>query len=239
MKAMIFAAGLGKRLGEITNRIPKALVEIRGKSMLRLAVEYLSFYGFNDIIVNVHHFPELMEKEIAILTKDGFTIQVSDEREQLLETAGGLYKARWFFDNEPFLLYNVDIITDINLSELYRFHKLKDGIATLAVARRDDERVFLTDKHGLVCGWRNKTTEETILIGRSDRNFDEMSFSGIHIVNPEILKYMHGGFYSMTTLYLQLAETHKIYTCRHDDNFWDTIGTPGDLERVTGRLAED
>ena len=122
MKAMIFAAGLGKRLGKITENIPKALIDINGKSALQMAVEKCSAHGFNDIIINVHHFSDMVEDEVRRLNKMGFKISVSDEREMLLETGGGLYKARGFFDKSPFLIYNVDIISDLDLSVLYRFH---------------------------------------------------------------------------------------------------------------------
>ena len=110
MKAMIFAAGLGRRLGKITQTIPKALVDINGKTALHIAVERCSSYGFNDIIINVHHFADMVENEVIKLNDMGFRISVSNERDMLLENGGGLYKARSFFDNNPFLLYNVDII---------------------------------------------------------------------------------------------------------------------------------
>src|SRR5512139_2994115 len=105
MKAMILAAGKGTRLGEITDTIPKALVDINGKSALRIAVEKCTSSGFNEIIINVHHFADLVEKEANDLKKSGFRITISDEREKLLDTGGGLFKARNFFDTSPFLLY--------------------------------------------------------------------------------------------------------------------------------------
>jgi N-acetyl-alpha-D-muramate 1-phosphate uridylyltransferase len=104
MKAMIFAAGLGKRLGKITEKIPKALVDINGKTALQIAVEKCSSFGFDDIIINVHHFADMVENEVSRLNKMGFNITVSDERDMLLENGGGLYKARKFFDKNPFLL---------------------------------------------------------------------------------------------------------------------------------------
>ena len=118
---------LANGLGSITESIPKALVDINGKTALQRAVEKCSAYGFNDIIINVHHFADMVEDEVERLNKMGFRISVSDEREMLLENGGGLYKARSFFDNNPFLLYNVDIISDLDLSALYRFHLEKKG----------------------------------------------------------------------------------------------------------------
>jgi NDP-sugar pyrophosphorylase family protein len=232
MKAMIFAAGLGKRLGLLTKEIPKALVEINGKSILRITVEKLAKEGFDDIIINVHHFADMVEEEIRILRNEGYSIAVSDERKLLLETAGGLFNAKWFFGNEPFLLYNADIIANIDLRALYRYHCEKGGIATLAVKERKDNRYFLIDKLGLLRGWCNKSTGEQILTANIKEELSEIAFSGIHVVCPAIFGLMNEGVCSMTTLYLNLASTRSIYTWRHDGDYWADIGTAEDLERV-------
>lgn len=232
MKAMIFAAGLGRRLGNITKEKPKALVEINGKSLLRIAVEKVTCYGFNDIIVNVHHHADMVEKEILKLTDEGFKIVISDERDLLLETGGGLFKARWFFDETPFLLFNSDIITELDLRKLLAFHNEKKGIATLATADHGHSRVFLTDPGGLIYGWRNKTTGEEIISRESNESLTEISFSGIHIVDPEIFNYMEAGVYSMTAQYLQLASSHNIFTYTHNSDLWIDVGTPDKLEEA-------
>jgi MurNAc alpha-1-phosphate uridylyltransferase len=230
MKAMIFAAGLGKRLGKITESIPKALVDINGKTALHLAVEKCSNHGFDDIIINVHHFADMVEAEVENLIKIGFRIAVSDEREMLLETGGGLYNARGFFDNEPFLIYNVDIISDLDLSALFRYHLEKKGLATLAVRNRPGNRFYLIDDSGRICGWRNKATGEEILTGRNAGELSEIAFSSMHIVEPEIFKYMKEGIYTMTDLYLKLSVNHNIFTYRDDTGYWGDIGTPESLE---------
>jgi NDP-sugar pyrophosphorylase family protein len=232
MKAMIFAAGLGLRLGKITTKIPKALVRINGKSILQIAVEKITNHGFDDIIVNVHHFADKVEKEIDFLRKKGYRISVSDEKELLLETGGGLYKARWFFDNNPFLLYNVDIITDLDLTAFYRFHTENKGLASLAVRNRSDNRFFIVDNEGLIRGWCNKATGEEIISGSRPDKLSEIAFSGVHVVKPEIFDYMNDGIYSMTTLYLRLAANHRISTFRHDEGFWADIGTSENIEVV-------
>jgi NDP-sugar pyrophosphorylase family protein len=232
MKAMIFAAGIGKRLGEITQTGPKALVKINGKSILRIAVEKVSYHGFDEIIINVHHFAGMVEDEINELIKEGYTISVSDERDQLLETGGGLYKARWFFDDKPFLLYNADIITDLDLTAMYRFHIADNRLATLAVAKRNHDRLFLADSNGIICGWLNKQTGERIIARIEEKPFSEIGFSGIHVVNPEIFNFMNEGIYSMTSLYLNLAATQRICTYRHDNDFWADIGTPEELSKI-------
>jgi NDP-sugar pyrophosphorylase family protein len=237
MKAMIFAAGLGTRLGGITDTIPKALVEIEGKTVLQRAVEKCTLHGFDDIIVNVHHFADMVEDEISRLNKMGFRITVSDERELLLENGGGLYKARGFFDRQPFLLYNVDIISDLDLSALYITHLAKKGLATLAVRHRPGKRFYLIDNKGLIRGWRNVSTGEQILAGKVDTELTEIAFSSMHIVEPEIFNYMKEGVYTFTTLYLELAEKHNIYTFKHDDGYWIDIGTPESLEHARKLLS--
>jgi N-acetyl-alpha-D-muramate 1-phosphate uridylyltransferase len=237
MKAMIFAAGLGKRLGKITENIPKALVDINGKTALHMAVEKCSSHGFNDIIVNVHHFADMVENEVHRLNNIGFRITVSDERDMLLENGGGLYKAKDFFDNNPFLLYNVDIISDLDLSALYRLHAEKKGLATLAVRNRPGKRFLLIDKYGQLRGWRNISSGKQILACVSDTGLSEIAFSSMHIVDPEIFKYMHDGIYTMVNLYLSLAADHNIFTLIHDDGYWIDVGTPESLDYVRKLLG--
>jgi len=239
MKAMIFAAGLGKRLGSITESIPKALVDINGKTALERAVEKCSAHGFNDIIINVHHFADMIEDEVNRLNKLGFRISVSDERDKLLENGGGLYNARHFFDERPFLLYNVDIISDFDLTSLYREHILRKGLATLAVRHRPGNRFLLVDNEGQLRGWRNISTGEQILAGVAENGLSEIAFSSMHIVDPEIFNYMHKGIYSMVTLYLRLAAEHNIYTLKHDDGYWIDVGTPESLDYVRKLLHNE
>jgi len=239
MKAMIFAAGLGKRLGSITENTPKALVDINGKTALQRAVEKCSAYGFDDIIINVHHFADMVEDEVKRLNKLGFSISVSDERDKLLENGGGLYKARHFFDETPFLLYNVDIISDFDLTSLYQLHYNKKGLATLAVRHRPGNRFLLVDYEGQLRGWRNISTGEQILAGADETGLTEIAFSSMHIVDPEIFNYMHEGVYSMVTLYLSLAAEHNIYTLKHDEGYWIDIGTPESLDYVRKLLRQE
>jgi NDP-sugar pyrophosphorylase family protein len=232
MKAMIFAAGLGKRLGKITENIPKALVDINGKTALQLAVEKCTAEGFDDIIINVHHFADLVEDEVHRLNRLGFKISVSDERAGLLETGGGLYKARNFFDKSPFLIYNVDILSDLDLRALYRYHVEKKGLATLAVRKRPGKRFYLIDDSGLIRGWCNNQTGEKILTSKITEGLTEIAFSSMHVVQPDIFNYMYEGIYTMTSLYLNLAEKHNIYTYRSDEGYWGDVGTPGSLEYI-------
>lgn len=234
MKAMILAAGKGTRLGEITQSIPKALVDIGGKSALRLAAEKCRLAGFGDIIINVHHFASLVEEEVARLNQEGFSISVSDEREGLLETGGGLFKARHFFDSKPFLLCNVDIVSSVDFLSLFEYHLAMGGIATLAVRHRSGNRFLLVDSSGAMKGWRNKATGEEIIPDHevNPEKLHEIAFSGIHIIDPVIFSFMTEGKYTMTDLYLKLAGRHRINTLTDDSGYWGDIGTPESLEYV-------
>jgi len=232
MKAMIMAAGKGTRLGNITDTIPKVLLEINGKSLLRLAVENCTASGFGDIIINVHYMADMVGDEIKKLRHDGFRITISDERDQLLETGGGLFRARDFFDENPFLLCNADTITDLDLGKLYRFHQAEKGLATLAVRHREGKRYLLTDRDGLMKGWINKVTGERIIACEEDEPLSEIAFSGRHIIDPRIFSFMTDGAYTMTALYLHLAEEHRIVTYLEDGGYWLTVGTPEDLENA-------
>ena len=218
----------------LPRQFPKALVDIDGKSALHLAVEKCTSHGFDDIIVNVHHFADMVEDEIIKLNKMGYKITVSDEREKLLETGGGLYKAKWFFDENPFLIYNVDVVSDLDLSALYKYHLEKNGLATLAVRHRPGNRFYLIDKEGIIRGWRNNSTGEQILTSQQSDKLSEIAFSSMHIVEPEIFNFMEEGVYTMTTLYLKLASDHNIYTLLNDTGYWGDIGTPDSLAYIRG-----
>ena len=234
---MILAAGRGTRLGNLTEIKPKVLIDINGKSMLQHAVEKCTASGFDDIIINVHHFADQVENEIERLNLAGFRITISDERDKLLETGGGLYKARHFFDNKPFLLYNSDIITDNDIALLLANHKINSSLATLAVRNREGVRYLLVNQKGLLRGWCNKTTGERIITGSSKEKLIEIAFSSIHIIDPEIFNYMSEGVYTMTALYLQLAASHRISTVRIDDGYWFNTGTPEIVEEVRKYLG--
>jgi MurNAc alpha-1-phosphate uridylyltransferase len=155
MKAMILAAGLGTRLKPLTDDRPKALVEIGGVTLLELTIAKLIDNGFDEIVVNVHHFSEMLTSFIR--SKDfGVKTHISDESDRLMDTGGGIVKAARFLDgSDPFLVHNVDIITDIDLRLLYDSHKQSDALATLAVGKRESSRVFLFDSNMNLSGWQN------------------------------------------------------------------------------------
>ena len=232
MNAMIFAAGRGTRLGELSLTTPKALMEVGGKSMLERTVEFIASYGFNRVIVNIHHLPDKMEDEIAALRLKGHAIAVSSEKDLLLDTGGGLFKAKDFFGDEPFLLFNVDILTDIDLHGMFQSHKKSGALATLALRNREGSRFFLVDAGGRLAGRKNRATGEEIIPGEAKAGLREAGFSGIHIVNPEIFDLMHNGVYSLTRLYLELCSRHFIGSYFHDEGLWLDVGTPEKLEEA-------
>ncbi len=209
---MVFCAGLGTRLKPLTDDRPKALVPLAGKPLIEHVVERLKSFGFTDIIVNVHHFADKVEAFLAERGNFGVNITVSDERNLLLDTGGGLKKAAHFFsDGQPFLIHNVDIISDINLAELYGRHVESRALASLAVSNRLSSRYFLFDNAMQLAGWKNiKTNEQKI--ARVGDTYLPFAFNGIHVVNPAIFELMDGfdGKFSIVDLYLQLAKSHFI-----------------------------
>lgn len=193
---MIFAAGLGTRLRPLTDHTPKALVSVAGKPMLERVILRLKEAGFNDITVNIHHFGEQIIGFLRANNNFGVTIHISDEREMLLDTGGGIKKARPFLDgDEPFLVHNADILSDINLAEFYRHHRESDAEATLLVSRRQTSRYLLLDDANRLHGWINKSTGETKPEGFSFREgrYKEMAFGGIHVISPSLFRYMERG----------------------------------------------
>jgi len=234
MKAMIFAAGLGTRLQNETITKPKALVEIGGKPLLQRAIEKLKNEGISEIVVNVHHFSDLVISFIK--EKDfGIPVHISDETENLLDTGGGLKKAaRFFVGAEPVLVYNVDIISNMNFSQLIAEHRKSGALVTLVVRNRKTQRYFKFDAEKRLVGWINRKTGETKV--SNSENFDkaiEMAYSGIHIFNPEIFPLMpETDRFSVTDFYLELAKTQKIMGFYDDSGLWMDVGKPEQLEEA-------
>ncbi len=224
MKAMIFAAGLGTRLRPLTNNLPKALVPYKGKPLLQIVIENLKIYGFDTLIINVHHFAdkiiEFLEKNDYFNTK----IIISDERNKLMDTGGGLYFARKYFDDD-FLIHNVDIISDINLKKLADFHKKYSPLATLAVQDRESNKKLYFDTRNNLCKWKNEVTGEEKIARNCDKSVG-FAFSGIHFVSPRIFKYMSEGVYSIIDTYLKAAENEEIKYFDHTGDSWRDMGKP-------------
>ena len=228
---MILAAGLGTRLKPFTDKHPKALYPINSKTLLQRNVEYLQSFGFNNVIVNVHHFANQIVDKIANNNGWGSNVIISDESSEVLETGGGLKKAVNFFTNsiEPFVLLNADMLTDLNLSNMLAQHLQSNALATLAVTDRVTSRYLLFDEGNILCGWLNdKTGEQKGVAGI------KKAFSGIHIISPKIFSLIiEEGKFSMIDLYLRLAKTETISCFDHSHGKLIDVGKP-----ESGVLAE-
>ncbi len=234
MKAMIFAAGLGTRLKPETANKPKALVEIGGKPLLQHAVEKLRNEGINEMVVNVHHFSEQV---VSWLNEHdfGIPVHISDETNQLLDTGGGLKKAAPFLrGNEPVLVYNVDVLSDIKIADLITEHKNSGALATLVVRNRETSRYLKFDDQQRLLGWINKKTGEIKISRPANMELaDEFAFSGIHVFQPEIFDYMPGEErFSIIDFYLKLAEEHLIKGYVDESEMWMDVGKPDMLEKA-------
>lgn len=230
MKAMVLAAGLGTRLKPLTDSRPKALVEIAGRSLLQITLLRLRDYGIHDVIVNVHHFADMIIDYLK--ANDNFSMRIAVSREDvLLDTGGGLKKADWFFlqdgNDEPFLLHNVDVISTIDFGRMVDFHVKSRALATLAVKDRETSRPLLFDERLLLCG-RGPAP---------DPQKSSLAFSGIHVISPRLLPMMtEDGPFSIIPLYLEAAARgERILGFRADEYYWRDLGKPNDLTQA----AED
>ena len=231
---MIFAAGLGTRLKEETSNKPKAMVEIGGKPLLQHAIEKLKKEGFSEVVVNVHHFSELV---IEFVKNHHFDIPVyiSDETDKLLDTGGGLKKAAPFLaGDEPVLIYNVDVLSNLDLKNLVQEHLRSGTLATLVVRKRKTQRYFKFNKEKRLVGWLNKKTgKKMIVLPENFENATEMAFSGIHIVNSEIFNLMPAeDRFSITNFYLELAKSHLIKGYFDESELWMDLGKPEELAKA-------
>lgn len=210
MKAMIFAAGLGSRLKPLTDTMPKALVPVAGCPMLEHVILKLKASGFTEIVINIHHFGEQIIDFLKTNNDFGLTIHISDERDRPLDTGGGIRKARLFFENsgEPFLVHNVDILSDMNLKELYDFHMQSGSVATLLASRRTTSRYLLFNTERKLRGWINKDTGQVKPEGfhYDESLYREYAFSGIHVFSPAVFRLMEAprweGKFSIMDFYL-------------------------------------
>jgi len=226
MKAFILAAGLGTRLRPVTDSIPKALVVLNGNPMLKIIIERLIKSGFDRIIINVHHFAGQIIEYVESMNRFGIEIAFSDETGALLDTGGGLKKASWFLDGtEPFLVHNVDILTNLDLLLLYNHHLGSGSIATLAVQERKSSRYFLFDKEKNLCGWKNEETGIVKITRDPAGDLKKLAFSGIHAAAPAIFKLMPDAErFSLVDFYLSVASLNRITYLEHSESFFLDLG---------------
>ncbi len=230
MKAFILAAGLGTRLAPFTLDRPKALVELNGITLLEKAIRKVNELAVTEIIINVHHFGDQIVDFLRSKENFNLKISVSDERGQLLDTGGAILKAKSLLGStEPFLLYNVDVLSAIDLNELSVYHTQKGGLATMAVRERSTDRYLVFNQNMLLSGWKNiKSGEEKI--SRSCDQPRNFAFSGIQIIEPQLLSLItETGKFSIIDLYLRLAKSEAIYGYHDTSEYWMDCGKPDQL----------
>lgn len=232
MKAMIFAAGLGTRLQPLTNHKPKALVEINGIALLEIAIKRLRNYGFTEVIINIHHYGEQILHFLEINNNFDIQIAVSDERELLLETGGALKKARHLFDEQPILVCNADVLTNMDLKVFYDEHCQSDALATLAVRKRETSRYLQFDDENILSGWRNVKTGE-VKVARNIAQANDWAFSGIHVISPGLFDYMpQEEKFSIIDVYLKAASKEILKAYPHDNDVWLDVGKMEALKKA-------
>ena len=244
MKAMVLAAGLGTRLRPLTNDRPKALVEVCGRTLLEITLTRLRDFGIQDVIINVHHYADMVINHVKAASNFGMHIEFSRE-DVLLDTGGGMKKAAWFFsesgnrsgdpgasasNNEPFILHNVDVISTIDLQRMVEIHKESSALATLAAQERKTSRYLLFDDQFQLCGRRLVKEEKTEIV-RPSQNMTELAFAGIHIISPRIFSLLsEEGIFSIVPAYLRLAaQGEKIHAFRADEYYWRDLGKPENI----------
>jgi N-acetyl-alpha-D-muramate 1-phosphate uridylyltransferase len=243
MKAMLFSAGLGTRFKPWTDKHPKALALVNGKSLLQRNIEYLRQYGIKDIIVNVHHFAEQVIDAIQMNDGWGSNIIISDETGALLDTGGGLLKAKNLFTpGERFITCNTDILTDLNIHRLTDFHEANKPLISLGVTKRTTARYLLFDKGERLCGWRNTSTgEEKIPLARP--GLVEKAYSSVAVFEHQIFNLISSGWFvkheprnkfSLIDVYLALAPQHSILGYDHSGDRWVDVGKPETVEVAEG-----
>lgn len=250
MKAMILAAGLGTRLRPLTDTRPKALVEINGRTLLEITIARLRSFGITEVIINVHHFAEMVVDYLHSQKNFGLRIEISRE-DVLLDTGGGLKQASWFFLedparlDEPFILHNVDVLSSFDLARMLQFHTEHLALATLGVQSRASSRLLLFDDDLHLRGRASGTATHGLALQSMSSTQPNMptsllAFSGIHVISPRLLPLLtEKGIFSIINSYLRLAATgQKILAFRADQYYWRDLGRPADLAQAAEDLLQ-
>lgn len=247
MKAMIFAAGLGTRLGEITRTLPKALVEVGGEPMLKRVILKLKDAGVSFMVINVHHHAGCITDYLKANGNFGVDIRISDESDMLLDTGGGLLKARHFLEGqEPVIVHNADILTDFDIPAMLSAHLGSGADATLLAASRQTSRYLLFNPSGRMVGWENIKSGEirSPLPSKELSEAKRLAFGGVHIINPTIFPrladYTSEAKFSITPFYTDECANLDIRAYTPEENYnWIDIGKPDSLikaENIVSRL---
>jgi N-acetyl-alpha-D-muramate 1-phosphate uridylyltransferase len=238
--AMILAAGLGTRLGSITQEKPKALVEVLGEPLLKRVILKLKRAGFTKIVINVHHFAEEIISYVTHNEFFGLEILFSDETAELLNTGGGILKAMPLFGKaESVLIHNVDVITNIDLRAFANAFEESGAAASLAVRTRESSRNLIFDGNFQLAGWRNQKSNEEKWVQSPIAKYHTFAFSGIHLLKPGFFDFYPVERCSIIDLYLQLANQHKVTGFLHDEGYWFDLGKADQLPSIIKTLQNE
>ncbi len=233
---MILAAGLGTRLRPLTDDRPKALVEVRGVPLLEILIRKLLKQGIQSFSINVHHFPDQIKDFLYRNHDFGAKITISDERELLLDSGGGILKASVDFPkDEDILVHNVDVLTNLDIRKMHSFHREHAARVTLAVRDRLTARYFLFNEDNKLCGWRNtKDDLEFLIKGHENQPLHPLAFSGISILSPDFIGAVKSeGRFPIKDELLRQAASSPILAYPHDQDTWIDVGRPEQLEEAT------
>ena len=239
MKAMVLAAGVGSRLRPLTDQRPKALLEIAGRPMLEIVLARLAAAGVREVVVNVHHHAEQVERYLRGCTHLRLRLEISREAE-LLDTGGGLKKAAAFFaGTEPFFVHNADVVSGVDLRRLREAHAASGALALLSVRERPASRLLLFDTQGRLCGWENPTTGVRQWAASPVPTVTRLGFDGIQVLSPAIFTdLVETGAFSLTQAYLRLAgQGKRLLAWRADAYYWADIGSVDKLAAVERHVA--
>ena len=226
MKAMILAAGQGTRLRPLTDHTPKPLVRFNGVPLLEIIMKRLFTAGFDEIVINIHH---MADQVLDFLKRKNYydgRVLISDERDRLMDTGGGVLKAKdLLYDDEPFLLHNVDVLTNLDINQLISSHKSEKALITIAVKKRSTSRLLLFDASNNLAGWHHNETGEMRIVREYEGELSSYGNSCVYIFNSDFFDLVdYPEPVSLTDIYLELARQHKIKAFIHNDDYWYNLG---------------
>ena len=236
---MLFAAGRGTRLAPLTDRHPKCLVEAGGKTLLEHNILKLKAAGVENLVINAHHFTEQVV-EFVQKRDFGINIQISEENDLLGQGGGLLYASHYFGGDEPFLVCNSDIYTNLDLKVLLAAHQASQALVTLAVAKRETSRYLRFDEEMNLCGWENRKTGEKI--SWNSKSYQKLAFNGVQVISPRIFEYMtdQGCCFSTIPVFLEAAQAgEEIKAFPMDQSYWIDIGNVEKLELLREHLSKE
>lgn len=223
---MILAAGQGTRLSPLTDNQPKPLVRFNGIPLLEIIIKRLLTSGIEEVVINIHHMADQVLEFLEMKNYYEGRVLISDERDRLMDTGGGLLKARdLLYSDEPFLLHNVDVLTNLDINELILSHKSEKALITIAVKNRPTSRLLLFDENNCLAGWCHNESGEKRIVRDYEGELNSYGNSCVYVFNPEFFHLVDNKEpVSLTDIYLELAKQHKIKAFVHNQDYWYNLG---------------